>query len=91
MGLKMDQPAKPQERREEFLEQRVFKAADYIDRLEALSLAAQNALEECARTAGGEEAAVRSHHHRHACALVGLFDDTVQQLRTELYGADGQP
>lgn len=87
----MDQQAKPHEAHEELLEPRVSKAADYIDRLEALSLAAQNALEECARTGDGEEAAVRSHYHRHACALVGLFDDTVQQLRIELYGADGQP
>lgn len=88
----MDDQAKPNETYEELLEHRVSKAADYIDRLEALSLAAQNALHESARTGDGEEeAAVRSHYHRHASALVDLFSDTVQKLRTELYGADGTP
>ena len=48
-----------------------------------LSAAMQNSLHSCG-TGSGEEAEVRSYHHRHACVLAEMFDEAVEMLKKEL-------
>lgn len=65
------------------LQYRVARSVDFVDRIDALTMALQNSLHSCG-TGSGEEAEMRSYHHRHACALADLIDDTVQLLKKEL-------